>query len=98
MSRKKPDTYNIDTFEKLLNVVNADNAPRLAVDLGQWLVFYAHAIAKMREQNISETAGLSNCEIARSVFHWIDDGKNEFQGYTVADPNTGKVTNYKMNK
>jgi hypothetical protein len=96
MSKKKTVTYDIDTFNKLLNVVNTENVGRFAYDLAQYLAFYAGAVAKVRDLHPSETEGLTNTELIRSHFKWIDDGKNDFKGYEVTDPKTGKVTYHKM--
>lgn len=98
MSKKKPTAYEIDTFNKLLNVVNTENFELFVYDLTQYLAFYVGAVAKVRELHPKETEGMNNTDLIRSHFRWIDDGKNDFKGYEVKNPDTGEVTYHKMNK
>jgi hypothetical protein len=98
MSRKKPDEYEIHTFEQLLNVVNAENSQRLAIDLGSWLMWYAKVMDNTRKEYPEETEGKLNCEIAKSGFTWIDDGKHELKSVSVTDPRTGKKQVRKPNQ
>lgn len=87
---KKPDTYEINTFEQLLNVVNSENSKRLAIDLGAWLMWYAKVIENTRRDFPIETGNMLNWEIATGGFTWIDDGKHELKSVSITDPKTGK--------
>jgi hypothetical protein len=90
MSKKKPDEYEIHTFEQLLNVVNVENSKRLAIDLGYWLIWYAKVMDNTRKKYPEETEGKLNWEIARGGFTWVDDGKHELKSVSITDPRTGK--------
>jgi len=90
MSKKKPDEYEIHTFEQLLNVVNVENSKRLAIDLGSWLIWYAKVMDNTRQKYPEETAEKMNWEIARGGFTWVDDGKHELKSVSITDPRTGK--------
>ena len=83
--------YHIDSFEKLCNVVNMENATRLAIDLGQWLMCYAATIDNIRTEYPKETKGKRNTKIAKGSFTWIDDGKNDILGSRVEIPDTGEI-------
>jgi hypothetical protein len=98
MSKKKPDHYEIHTFEQLLNVVNIENSKRLAIDLGAWVMWYAKIMDNTREKFPEETDGKLNWEIAKSGFTWIDDGKHELKSLSVTDPRTGKKQVRKIRK
>lgn len=87
----KQKQYNIDSFDKLCNAVTVENAERLAIDLAQWIIWYAHAIQQVREKAPKETKNKSNTKIAKASFTWVDDGKNDFLGGVVEDAQTGEI-------
>jgi len=95
---KKHDTYEIHTFEQLLNVVNSENSQRLAVDIGAWLMWYAKIMENTRRDFPNETEGKLNWEIAKGGFTWVDDGKHELKNVTITDPSTGKIQVRKVKK
>lgn len=84
--------YEIDSFKKLCNVVNTENAQRLAIDLGQWLIYYAIAIGEIRAKHPKETKNKTNSQIAEGHFTWIDDGKNDLLYSEIINKDTGEVT------
>lgn len=94
----KPKRYKIDSFEKLCNVVNKDNAEVLAVDLAQWLLSYNAVIQATREKYPQETEGKLNTQICEGHFIFYDDGKNDIKGADVFNPNTGEITHIPAKK
>ncbi len=88
---KKPKKYTIDSFEKLCNVVNDQNAEVLAIDLAAWLLYYNHAISEFRKAH-PEFKDKLNTELAIGSFTWVDDGKNEILGTTITNGQTGEIT------
>jgi hypothetical protein len=85
-------TYNIDSLDKLCNAVTVENSTRLALDLGQWLIYYALTIQGVRDAHPKETKGKRNTKIAKASFTWVDDGKNDLLHSTIEDATTGEVT------
>lgn len=71
--------YPIRSLEDLCNLVNGENAQRLAVDTAQWLISYQHSIELIRKHYPKETEGKTNTQIAKGSFSWIDDGKNDLK-------------------
>lgn len=90
--------YEIDTFEKLINVATSENFELLSVDLLQWLNFTISTIESIRKNNPKETEGKLNWEITKSTFIWVDDGKNDFKGATIKNENTGEIKIIKPRK
>ena len=87
---EEPKKYRIDSFEKLCNVVNDDNIGTLAIDLAQWLIFYNSVISKIRKERPNFCKGKTNWQISESEFTFIDDGKNDFVGFTSEIKETGE--------
>jgi uncharacterized protein YaeQ len=79
----KDKEYEIKSFDDLCNTVNSENVQRLAIDTAQWLINYQHTISQIRELHPKETKGLSNTEIAKGSFIWIDDGKTDVKGIRI---------------
>ena len=75
--------HNIDSLKKLCNTANKDNIEILAIDVANWLISYVNAIEIIRKQMPEQTKDLTNYEIAKGSFVWIDDGKNDFKGMTI---------------
>ena len=88
----KPKKYEIDSFEKLCNLVNEENAQNLATDLAGWLLYYNQVMTETRKNHPEETKGLTNSQIAEASFIWIDDNKHELKGVKITDSHTGEVT------
>lgn len=92
---KKPKKYNIDSFEKLCNVVNEENIERFIPDLAGWLLYYAYVISKFRKEHPEETRGKSNIQIVKGAFIWYDDGKNDFKGVDLINNETGEIVEHR---
>jgi hypothetical protein len=93
---KKPKEYHIDSFEKICNLVNEENVIRLARDFQLWLLSYQGFIDIFRKDHPEETRGLTNSQIAKGVFIWIDDGKNDLKGVELTSKETGEKTSIKF--
>ena len=85
----KPKEYHIDSFEKLINVVNSKNVENLASDLIGWLMFSEKIISQIREQYPEETKGKKNSELMKCSFIWVDDNKTDFIGVNIENRTTG---------
>lgn len=88
---KEPKRYEIDSFNKLINVANKDNVERLAIDLAGWLIYVTNIISDIRENHPKETEGKLNSEITEAHFIWIDDNKHEMKGVRVTQSDTGET-------
>ena len=88
----KPKEYNIDSFDKLINVANSNNIQNLASDLVGWLMFSEKIISQMREQYPEETKGKKNSELMKCSFIWVDDSKTDFIGVNIENRTTGEVS------
>ena len=75
---KKSKQYEINSFKKLCNVINTENASRLSLDLMQFLLWYSETIKSVREKMPEICENKTNWEIAKGKFIWVDDGKNDF--------------------
>ena len=80
-------TYNIDTFHKLLNVINKDNFEDLVICLNKFLAFQVSLKRKMEEEKLPFDA-----EILKCGFLWTDDGEHDMNTLHINDPETGEVT------
>ena len=89
-------TYHIDSWKKLLNVVNSENRERLITDLITFLLYYENTITKIRENEPEGTKDIVNTDIAKAVFEWTDDGIEGLKSVSITDPLTGEVTTRKF--
>ena len=96
--KEQPKEYIIDSLDRLLNVVNLENCERLAIDLGQWLIYYAHTLDSVRKSNPKECDGKLNTEIVNGGFRWIDDGKNDILGVEITNQQTGEFRSHDLTK
>ena len=94
---KKTKKYEIDTFEKLCNIVNDENVNNLAVDLASWLLYYNNTMSLVRKKH-PELKDKLNTEIGKASFIWIDDGKHDIVSTIVKNPATGEQTEYKAKR
>jgi len=92
---KKNKKYEIDSFEKLVNVANKENIEKLSIDLLLWLNYVVDAFEEIRKKHPKECEGKSNWEISEVNFIWIDDGKNKIDYVKVTNKKTGEVTEIK---
>ena len=93
----KPKEYHIDSFEKLINVVNPKNVQNLSSDLIGWLMYSEKIISQIREQYPEETKGKKNSELLKCSFIWIDDNKTDIIGVNVEDRTTGEIKEIRFN-
>ncbi len=94
----KIKTYEIDSFEKLLNVATSENFERLSLDLLKWLSLYVAHLEGIRKSHPKETEGKMNWELIEADFQWIDDGKNDLKYAEIIDKRTGEKTQLKIKK
>ena len=90
--------YEIDSFNKLINVANKENVERLALDLANWLIYVTNVIDQMKESHPKETKGKTNSEIVEASFIWVDDKKYDLKGVKLINSQTGEVKNIDFNK
>lgn len=90
----KPKKYEIDSFEKLVNIVTEENAKRLAIDLSGWLLYIANSYEQMRKDYPKSTKGKLNSEIAKASFIWIDDNEHVMRGTKIINNDTGEIKYY----
>lgn len=88
-------TYEIKSFEHLLNIINKENCERLATDCALWLIEYSRIIEALREKHPEKYQGKSNWEIAEGGFNWIDDGEQKINGWKTTIKETGETRFYK---
>ena len=92
---KDPIRYEIDSLERLVNLVNKENIDRISIDLLLWLNYLADFVDKFRAEN-PKLKDKSNWELFRPTFTWIDDGKNEIDHVKITNEKTGEVTEVKL--
>jgi len=92
MSNEKPKEYEIDSFDKLVNLINEDNFEDLTHDLMLWLAYNVKVMKMLREKAPEDTQGKQNSEIVRATFIWIDDGKHNLREVKLKNDVTGEIT------
>uniref|UniRef100_UPI004048DC65 hypothetical protein n=1 Tax=Roseivirga sp. TaxID=1964215 RepID=UPI004048DC65 len=95
---KKTKRYEIDNFEKLLNLANEENIGRISIDMVQWLHYYTKVINAVRTEHPKETEGKTNWEISQASFIWIDDGATDMKGVSITNTLTGEVVTHNFRK
>ncbi len=93
---KKAKKYEINTFEKLINVVNKENFERFSIDLLQWLHYSVDVLDKVKIAHPKECKGKENWEIMQSTFIWVDDGKNDLKSAKLTNNKTGEINEIKI--
>ena len=89
---KKKKEYNIDSFEKLSNVVNEENLEAFLIDFAKFISSYLLYIREFRKKFPEETKGKHNSQILKiRGFTWIDDGKHEIRLVKIENIFTGEV-------
>jgi hypothetical protein len=89
-----PKKYEIDSFERLINIVNKENIERLSIDFLIWLNYVTEVIEKTRE-TYPDIKDKTNWELFQPTFNWVDDGKNEILGVKIINQETGEVSEIK---
>jgi len=87
----KPKQYHIDTFEKLVNVINSENIDKISIDFLIWLNYITKVIDKTRKE-MPQFADKTNWELLEPTFIWIDDGENKIDHVRITNKDTGEVT------
>jgi len=95
---KKAKRYEIDSFEKLCNIVSEENLERISTDLCLWLAYHVEMMKTLRKKHSKETKGKTNSEIGQSFFIWIDDGKHDFKNVLVKNKSTGEISKISFKK
>jgi hypothetical protein len=88
----EPKKYHIDNFEKICNIINAENEECLLIDLMRGFAFYNKKMQDLREQYPDLTKGKTNWEILNFSINWIDDGKTHNLGSKIVNSQTGEET------
>lgn len=87
--------YEIDSFDKLLNVVNKENFEAISTSLLMWLWYTVQFYDQVKKDN-PELNDKANSQISRITFTWIDDGKHELKSIITRDQNTGEIKELKL--
>lgn len=94
---KKHKEYEINTFEKLINVVNRENFERFSTDLLNWLNLSVALLDKIKAKHPKQCKEKTNWDILNSTFIWIDDGKKD-QKIVLTNIKTGEIKELKIKK
>ena len=95
MKKKKVKQYEIDSFERLCNVINRKNFESLTTDLLLWLGYHVQMMEELRKE-FPKLKNKLNSELGKSTFIWIDDGKNETKEVIIRNQWTGEVKIFKL--
>ena len=95
MKKAKPKTYEIDSFEKLINTINEDNFKHLTTDLLMWLS-YNVKFMKVVRKDIPEAKGLTNWDLCQTRFVYIADGKHDMKSVVLKNTLTGEVKTFEL--
>jgi hypothetical protein len=94
MSEKRIPTgevYEIDSFQKMLNVANKDNFEDLTNCFFKYMMF--HVLMKDECKDLEDlTLSGFDAYILGNGFIWTDDGETRMDVLRVKDPDTGKIT------
>jgi len=93
--KKEPARYEIDSFEKLVNVTNMKNFNSIAKDLVSWLGYTAWMNDNIRQTTPKKyTKDKTNWDLCKCTFIWIDDGHDGMKSIVIKNSLTGEVKNY----
>jgi len=98
MTKKSPKQYEIDSFEKLINVIDEDNFSHLTTDLLLWLNYHILFMKDLRKSLPKKTKGKTNWDLCHSTFIYIADGKHEMNKVIVKNKLTGEVRTIGLKK
>jgi hypothetical protein len=99
MAKKKtePTRYEIDSFEKLINVANKNNFESLSKDLIAWLWYTVHMAEDIRNSAPKKyTKDKTNWDLCKYTFIWIDDGQSGIKTVRIKNNFTGEVKELKV--
>jgi hypothetical protein len=91
MENKECKRYEIDSLDKLINLVNSKNFDTLVEDFIVWLHVVNDTINIMREKYPEQTKNKLNTEIFKFSFIWIDDGKSGLNSINFHNIDTGEI-------
>ena len=91
-------TFEIDSFEKLLNVVDEDNIGDLGICLFHYLHHYTKVIKEYRKTYPKECKGKLNYQIIPTSFIWTDDGIEELTKVQMVNSKTGEKFTTELKK
>lgn len=93
MAKKKPKQYDINSFERLCNIINEDNFESLTTDLVMWLSYHVRHMKHLRQVLPKKyTKDKTNWDLGKSSFIWIDDGKSDMKFIQIKNQLTGEVS------
>lgn len=84
-------TYEIKSFEQLVNIINKDNFANLGMDFIKWAEFVALMAEEIRKDLPEYEKQKSNWELMNPSFIWIDDGKNDLDKCQMKVKETGEI-------
>ena len=93
MAKKTETThYEIDSFEKLINLINEDNFEHLATDLMMWLGYQVRFMKDVRHQFPKKyLKDKTNWDLCQTRFIYIPDGKHDMKAVVLKNTLTGKT-------
>lgn len=92
MKAEEPKRYEIDSFEKLCNVISEENFEAITTDLMLWLLYQVKIMKKLRAELPKKyTKDKTNWDLGKSSFIWIDDGKHDLKTVTIKNELTGEI-------
>ena len=96
-AKKQVTHYEIDSFEKLINLIDEKNFGHLTTDLLLWLTYqvkYMSAIKKVLPKEYMK--GKTNWDLCHSRFIYIPDGKHDMKSVAIKNTVTGEVKTFKL--
>ncbi len=96
MAKKKETIhYEIDSFEKLINLINEDNFEHLSTDLILWLGYQIRFMQGVRKRLPKRlTKGKTNWELCKTTFIYIPDGKHDMKSVVLKNTLTGEIKTF----
>jgi len=88
-SKPTGNTFEIDSFEKLINAITPENIDYISADFYAWMKIVSDMFSSVKAKNIS-MAGRPNSELATVKFLWTDDGKHD-KSIKFVSTESGKV-------
>lgn len=89
--------FEINSFEKLCNVIDEDNFDSLTLDLIMWLAHHVKMMKSLRKDLPKKDKSKTNWELLKTTFIWIDDGEHEIKEVVLKNEDTGEVKTFKFN-
>jgi len=77
---EKPKEYEVKTFDELINLLSDRTVKNLTIDVANWLMYCHALISEVKKKYPKETEYLTNSEIYKCSFIWVDDEKTDLKG------------------